>query len=241
MNGIDQEVHGGDPPMKPRNMGDFFDGDSVEARNKRGRKAGAIAVRAAKQQGHSIINNGAGTMPLDAAAPFGGARYTLLISQNTSTDSSRCEPPHDGTRDAAGKLQFEGYDAFRPALTPYECIQLGIFGGCYFNPKGGKPGIFGRNIAINHKEFPSAWFEDLDNSMYESRRYNIPTNKYKVKSGQNQAFWESKGWIHEQDPRGWFQWYCRFYQGRRSSDDDRQIKVHSPFKTFEAIFNFIKT
>jgi hypothetical protein len=43
-----------------------------------------------------------------------------------------------------------------------------------------------------------------------SRKYDIQLNKYKVKAGQDQAFWESKGWIHEQDPRGWFHWYCRF-------------------------------
>jgi len=46
---------------------------------------------------------------------------------------------------------------------------------------------------------------------------------YGVKAGQDQVYWEEHGWIDERDPRGWFQWYCRFYCGRRMDDDDRQI------------------
>jgi len=73
-------------------------------------------------------------------------------------------------------------------------------------------------------EFPPEWFEGLPVSLYLNRRYDCEVNAYKVKSGQDQKFWEMKGWIHERDPRGWFQWYCRFYDGRRSYDDERQIK-----------------
>ena len=54
--------------------------------------------------------------------------------------------------------------------------------------------------------------------------YDVNVNKYKVKCGSSLRFWENKGWIREQDPYGWFQWYCRYYSGRRSSNDDRQIK-----------------
>ncbi|KAI7843744.1 hypothetical protein COHA_002642 [Chlorella ohadii] len=63
----------------------------------------------------------------------------------------------------------------------------------------------------------------LPKKQYAARIYTFSTNKYGVKAGQDQAFWEDKGWIDKQDPRGWFQWYCRFFQGRRSADDARQI------------------
>jgi hypothetical protein len=61
-------------------------------------------------------------------------------------------------------------------------------------------------VAIDHKEFPASWFAGLPEAMYASRRYNVPTNKFGVKAGQDQAFWEQHGWINAQDPRGWFQW-----------------------------------
>ena len=121
-------------------------------------------------------------------------------------------------------VRFKDHPEFQPNLTPKECIQKGIFGGIYFNPRGGKPGILGASVQIDHKEFPKDWFEGLNKSMYCARRYDRNVNKYKVVAGSDQAAWESKGWIHKQDPRGWFQWYCRFYLGRRTEDDVRQIK-----------------
>lgn len=85
-------------------------------------------------------------------------------------------------------------------------IEAGVFGGCYFNPRGGKRGILGPSVDVDWREFPASWFEGVDESLYNSRKYHIPTNKYGVKAGQDQAFWEEKGWIDKRDPRGWFHW-----------------------------------
>jgi hypothetical protein len=120
-------------------------------------------------------------------------------------------------------LRFVDYPDFRPNLTPEQCIRAGIFGGIYFNPIGGKPGVISDSIDININEFPRSWFKGLDTSMYLARKYDKNVNKYKVVAGMNQEYWERKGWIHPQDPRGWFQWYMRFYMGRRTEDDRRQI------------------
>ena len=100
---------------------------------------------------------------------------------------------------------------FSPNLSPKDVIQLGSFGGIYFYDNGGK-------LAIDSNEFPKDWFEGLDESQYKSEKYNRKVNYFKIKSGLSQEEWEEKGWINEQDPRGWFQWYCRYYLGRRSDD-----------------------
>ena len=111
---------------------------------------------------------------------------------------------------------------FSPNLSPKEIIRLGSFGGIYFYDEGGR-------IDINYKEFPSDWFDGLEESFYLSKKYNRKINFFKIKSGLSQEEWEEKGWINKQDPRGWFQWYCRYYMGRRTDDDERQIKRWNNF------------
>tara|TARA_B110000003_G_scaffold39803_1_gene36575 strand:- start:326 stop:835 length:510 start_codon:yes stop_codon:yes gene_type:complete len=111
---------------------------------------------------------------------------------------------------------------FTPNLSPKEIIRLGSFGGIYFYDEGGR-------IDINYKEFPSDWFDGLEESFYLSKKYNRKINFFKIKSGLSQEEWEEKGWINKQDPRGWFQWYCRYYMGRRTDDDERQIKRWNNF------------
>ena len=143
-------------------------------------------------------------MPVAAPAPFGGKRYTLL-EDPADAPAPHWVDAHDGARNG-GRLIFVDAPQFRPTLTPADCIRRGIFGGCYFNPEGGKAGIFGRKVDIDHAEFPPSWFEGVDPDLYRSRRYRLNNNAYGVKSGFGQREWESKGWIHQQDPRGWFQW-----------------------------------
>jgi hypothetical protein len=103
----------------------------------------------------------------------------------------------------------EFHKDFKPELTPKEMLTLGVFGGTYFNDKP--------------SEFPEDWF--LDAKLSGSRTPNSDLNYYGVNASQPLATWEMKGWINEEDPRGWFQWYCRYYIGRRIADEDtRQIK-----------------
>lgn len=122
-----------------------------------------------------------------------------------------------------GELVFQDYPDFKPNLTPKEVITSGSFGGTYFRPI--LSGITGKIYKNVWKEFPDEWFKSVDIEKYvTSIVIQKEVNKYKVNMGGNLDMWESSGWITNVDPYGWFQWYCRFYLGRRSIDDERQIK-----------------
>lgn len=97
---------------------------------------------------------------------------------------------------------------FKPDLTPKQMLKLGVFGGLYF---GDKP-----------KEYPKDWFENAKLSPDGKRHKEL--NYFKINASQPLSVWREKGWINKNDPRGWFEWYCRYFLGRRSSDDERQIK-----------------
>ena len=96
---------------------------------------------------------------------------------------------------------------FRPELTPKQMLALGIFCGKY--------------MTDCRKEFPASWFA---NARLSSCR-DCSLNYFGVDASQPLSVWRKNGWIHPDDPRGWFQWYCRYYMGRRvPSEDARQIK-----------------
>jgi hypothetical protein len=97
---------------------------------------------------------------------------------------------------------------FKPQLTPAEMLQLGVFGGCYFEKRP--------------SEFPQTWFVGVQLSLDGKQHKEL--NHYGVLASQPRSAWQAKGWIHKDDPLGWFQWYCRYYLGRRHPDDERQIK-----------------
>lgn len=97
---------------------------------------------------------------------------------------------------------------FKPQLNPSEMLSLGVFGGKYMTD------------CIN--EFPASWFE---NAKFSKNLKDVSINFFKVDASLPLKDWKEKGWIFEEDPRGWFQWYCRYYMGRRIPEEDlRQIK-----------------
>ena len=99
---------------------------------------------------------------------------------------------------------------FNPQLTPADMLKLGVFGGRY--------------MTDCKNEFPESWFKGVKLYKGHSPTGDKELNFFKVSASRPLSEWRKKGWIHPQDPRGWFQWYCRYYMGRRSEDDLRQIK-----------------
>ena len=126
-------------------------------------------------------------------------------------------------RDQESTFHFEDQPSFTPNKSPEEMLREGCFGGSYWRPLRSRR--LGISVADDYKELPSSWYSGLDvSSFLTSPTYDIEINKYKVASGQSIEEWEAAGWInHTHDVRGWFQWYCRFYIGRRCDDDERQI------------------
>ena len=126
-------------------------------------------------------------------------------------------------RDENMVVHFEDYPDFTPNKSPEEMIREGSFGGSYWRPlKSRKLSIVVEN---DWTELPNSWVEGLNIESYlTDPTYNPGVNKFKVSCGQSIEEWEASGWIsHEHDVRGWFQWYCRFFQGRRCEDDERQV------------------
>lgn len=102
---------------------------------------------------------------------------------------------------------------FNPDLSPRQMLELGVFGGKY--------------MTDCKNEFPNEWFEK---AKLCNERHDADLNFFKVNASQPLSYWRAKGWIHLDDPRGWFQWYCRYYFGRRHDDDERQIKRWRAFR-----------
>ena len=99
------------------------------------------------------------------------------------------------------------YKIFKPQLSPKKMLELGVFGGAYFE----------KNI----NEYPKSWFEKAK----ISKNFDVNLNRFKIAAGLSREHWIEKGWIFKEDPLGWFQWYCRFSLGRRIAHiDEIQIK-----------------
>ena len=100
------------------------------------------------------------------------------------------------------------HSEFCPQLTPSEMLKLGVFGGKY--------------MTDCQAEFPSSWFKEAK----LSKTVKDPSlNFFELNASLPLSVWVDKNWIYHEDPRGWFQWYCRYFMGRRILDEDiRQIK-----------------
>ena len=113
------------------------------------------------------------------------------------------EGEYERTRLPGGISDFPD---FKPFHTPQEMLALGVFEGKYLNSC--------------QDEYPVAWFKSAKLSSVPDET----VNRFGLKSRLPTSWWREKKLINEQDPRGWFEWYCRFWMGRRTVDDARQVK-----------------
>ena len=104
---------------------------------------------------------------------------------------------------------------FKPQLRPQEMLELGIMDGVYFS-------------VAALKEFPAEWYKHAKRSIDGVQHKEL--NFFNASASQSLKEWQKKGWIHKDDPRGWIQWYFRYFFGRRSDDDERQIKRWYAFR-----------
>ena len=99
-------------------------------------------------------------------------------------------------------ISLDFYKDFKPDLTPKKMLEYGVFGGSY--------------LGASVSEYPKSWFTKAK----LSKEFNVQLNYFQIKSGLSLTEWKKKGWIMKEDPRGWFQWYCRFTNGRRIPEVD---------------------
>jgi len=128
------------------------------------------------------------------------------MAKRTVTVNDKMQKRYRYVRSAPVGRDFD--PAFKPQLTPPEMLALGVFGGKY--------------MTDTRKEFPKSWFT---RAKLAPKGRDRSLNFFGVDASQPLSVWRQKGWLHPDDPRGWFQWYCRYYMGRRMPDEDRrQIK-----------------
>lgn len=121
-------------------------------------------------------------------------------------------------------IKFEDHPEFTPNLTPRDIFKMGSFGGTYFRPIYSD--ITQKYYTNVHLKYPKSWWKGIPDSWLVTpyEEYDKSINKYGVKVGTTLEFWENKNWITKHNPYGWVQWYADFYNGKRTADDERQIK-----------------
>ncbi|KAI0393123.1 hypothetical protein F5Y17DRAFT_467115 [Xylariaceae sp. FL0594] len=179
----------------------------------------ANATKSTETQASQQTTQSSARRPRKRDSPAEGPDVeTLRASWSSWTPTA--SPP---TRDEQGNYHFESHPSFTPNKSPEDVIREGSFGGSYWRP------LYSRRlrttIADDWRELPESWTAGLSIERHlTSPTYDPEVNKYGVACGQSIEEWEAAGWInHQYDVRGWFQWYCRFWMGRRCDDDERQI------------------
>jgi len=130
--------------------------------------------------------------------------YSYKLTYNAGTNIT------NGGVDVNGNLIK--YLNFNPKYSPGKMLQMGVFEGKYCNDQ-----IF---------EFPREWYK-LSKLSPEKADPNV--NYFGIKSRQSLREWRRKKWIpchrKDRDKRGWFEWWCRYWLGRRIPEVDAiQIK-----------------
>lgn len=173
------------------------------------------------------------------------------VAREMGKSGDPAKNPNMPKRDAKTQiLHFDHFPEFQPNLSPDEVIKLGSFGGTYFRDiysSVTKRSYKGSEVL---EEFPSTewgWQDSVDVQLpigvgntpcvnkpqkgkFQTRLlltsdvYRVSQNRFNVSCGGSLDMWETSCWISDLDPYGWFHWYCRFYLGRRTSDDERQIQ-----------------
>ena len=132
------------------------------------------------------------------------------------TVNDRMQQGYRYTRTARMGRDFA--EDFQPELTPQEMLHLGIFCGKY--------------LTDCRDEFPESWFKG---AKLAKDKPDCSLNYFGIRASVPLSVWQQKGWIHPDDPRGWFQWYCRYYSGRRMpAEDKRQIARWRAFRRHAA-------
>lgn len=113
---------------------------------------------------------------------------------------------------------------FKPLLSPTQVVQAGAFGGSYFGQDVHKSNDY------DYTELFNFHFKTLEKDLYLRKKYTPRVNKFKTRSGMPYQYWYDKGWIHERDPYGWFEWWCKYEMGyRHQTEDRRQIDRWNKF------------
>ena len=124
------------------------------------------------------------------------AERLMAPRKRTVTVNDKMQKRYRYERTAPAGRNFD--PEFKPQLTPQQMLQLGVFGGKY--------------MTDCRKEFPKSWFT---RAKLSPKGRDCALNFFGVDASQPLSVWRKKGWLHPDDPRGWFQWYCRYYMGRR--------------------------